>query len=131
MLQKQQAQVEDETSPIHPRNMQKLNRELELVGKEYRCVKRYQDPMRESLVRCLEKRTRPSATHSMSTLAVPTTIDVMIPHHEQREAAHKHHHLKTIALRRSVSCTQNTTESPALPFPWNATAFLERMFNHN
>ncbi|KAI8874643.1 hypothetical protein K501DRAFT_251550 [Backusella circina FSU 941] len=51
LLQRQQAQVEDETSPIHPRNMQKLNKELELVGKEYRCVKRYQDPMRESLVR--------------------------------------------------------------------------------
>ncbi|KAI8357793.1 hypothetical protein BD560DRAFT_307547, partial [Blakeslea trispora] len=35
MLQKQQCSVQDETSPFHPRNIQKLNKELDAISRQY------------------------------------------------------------------------------------------------
>jgi hypothetical protein len=80
MLQRQQVQVEDETSALHPRNMLKINKELECLSKQYKCLKRYQDPMRASLVRCLEKKSKKPESrlqlgankYSMSMAIIPT-----------------------------------------------------------
>lgn len=185
LLQKQQALVEDENSPVHPRNMHKLNREFDMVGREYRCIKRYEDPMRVSLMRCVEKLDSlpPSSPpqkpvnpqvarlqlganqHSMSTSIVPTISSAVtaaaaaattntntnIPHLEQRQIAHRHHHLKSIALSRT---TKNYKRQSTIPpstaldgsskqtstnqggnvftgFPWNAAAIIDRIFSNS
>lgn len=160
MLQRQQSQVQDETSPIHPRNMQRINKEIEILSREYKCLKRYQDPMKDSLIRCLENLMKPSKmnrnqlganNYSMSSSVIPTVITttvannhyaaldkkLFIPHMEQRQIAHRHHHLKSIALSRSnqhevlnISDQTNPNDKHVLGFSWNATtAFLDRMFN--
>ncbi|CAO0790585.1 unnamed protein product [Mucor circinelloides] len=187
LLQKQQALAEDEDSPIHPRNMHKLNREFDMVGREYRCIKRYEDPMQVSLMRCIEKLESlppPSASsppqkpvnpqlarlqlganqHSMSTSIVPTISNAVtaaaaastntntntnIPHLEQRQIAHRHHHLKSIALsrttknyKRQTSISPNALDSNSKQasndsvgnmftgFPWNAAAIIDRIFSN-
>ncbi|KAI8645293.1 hypothetical protein BD408DRAFT_412107 [Parasitella parasitica] len=175
LLQKQQALVEDENSPVHPRNMYKLNKELDMVAREYRCIKRYEDPMRASLMRCIvnldsHKKAATSANphqlarlqlganqHSMSTSLVPTissalntttaTTNTAIPHLEQRQIAHRHHRLKSIALSRSNAnkrqshqsispnaCnnhgnSDNKSNGNVLAFPWNAAALIDRLFS--
>ncbi|CAO3650100.1 unnamed protein product [Mucor fragilis] len=187
LLQKQQALVEDENSPVHPRNMHKLNREFDMVGREYRCIKRYEDPMQVSLMRCIEKLDSlppPSSSsppqkpvnpqlarlqlganqHSMSTSIVPTISSAVtaaaaaaaatntntnIPHLEQRQIAHRHHHLKSIALSRTTknykrqsNISPNTLDSSSKQtsdnhggnvftgFPWNAAAIIDRIFSN-
>ncbi|CEP19193.1 hypothetical protein [Parasitella parasitica] len=177
LLQKQQALVEDENSPVHPRNMYKLNKEFDTVAREYRCIKRYEDPMRMSLMRCVGKLESHKAAatsvnpqqlarlqlganqHSVSTSIVPTIsstvnttttapFNTAIPHLEQRQIAHRHHHLKTIALTRSSankrqlhqSLSPNAHNSHANSnnksnshvfgaFPWNAAALIDRLFS--
>ncbi|KAG2192253.1 hypothetical protein INT46_009310 [Mucor plumbeus] len=184
LLQKQQALVEDENSPVHPRNMHKLNKEFDMVGREYKCIKRYEDPMRVSLMRCMDKLDSHEETatsvnpqlarlqldanhHSMSTSIVPTishvvantssvnnasTVTTTIPHLKQREIAHHHHHLKSIALTRTndfhkrqlqQSISPNASNSNSnnnnskqtsnsnvfAAFPWNAAAFIDRIFS--
>lgn len=52
LLQKEQSAIQDENSPSHPKNMLRLTREIEKMSKEYRCVRKYQDPMMDSLLRC-------------------------------------------------------------------------------
>ncbi|KAI7847701.1 hypothetical protein BDC45DRAFT_525300 [Circinella umbellata] len=121
MLQRQHCLVDDENNLGHPRNMLRLTRELERVGREYRCVKRYRDPMLESLQRCVmgnkqepeqqlqqhqphrlqgNSRTRsssvlPSSAHFQQEF--PT--DAHIPHLEQRQAIHRRQHqLKMLAV---------------------------------
>lgn len=154
MLQKQQSQVDDETSPIHPRNMQKINKELEILSKETRCIKRYVDPMRASLIRCSEKNTQKphpainrlqlgASKQFSSTSTLPTmngleqqqllnTLNSKrpIPHLEQRQIAHRHHHLKSIALSRSASDTDSSTTPTVTANTvnplWN---LLDRMFS--
>lgn len=148
-LQKQQSLVEDESSPIHPRNMQRLNKELEAVRREYKCIKRHQDPMQTSLLRCLEKidtndSSRKKLNHSMSTSIVPSLAPVNeVPptplHVEQREIVHRYHHLKTVALnnnhkRQALSvantneCQQQSTGGSLLK---NAFSFIDRILSNN
>ncbi|KAI9256014.1 hypothetical protein BY458DRAFT_519866 [Sporodiniella umbellata] len=112
MLQRQQAQTDDETSPIHPKNMQRLNKEWELVGKEYKCIKRYQDPVRMSLSRCLD--------HS------DTKQQTYVPHLEQRQIAHRHHHLKTIALSRAQQEQSNREDNNSYGL---ISSFFDRVFH--
>jgi hypothetical protein len=118
MLQRQQAQIEDETSPFHPKNMQKLNKELELVGREYKCIKRYQDPMKLSLSRCLLLTQQQEQTY--------------IPHLEQRQIIHRHHHLKSIALSRQQQQLQRQPEEQQQDNQdsYGLFSFLDKMF-HN
>lgn len=111
MLQRQQAQVEDETNPAHPRNMQRLNKEFELMGREYRNIKRYEDPMRSSLLRCMDK-------HNSHALLNP----------HPSLTAHRYQHLKGIALSRGVANPPPSNDH-LLGFNWNASALLDRMFN--
>lgn len=153
-LQKQQSLVEDESSPIHPRNMQRLNKELEVARREYKCIKRYQDPMQISLLRCLEKQDtkdsdRKQLNHSMSTSIVPslTIVNASPPpslHMEQREIVHRYHHLKTVALNNShkrhalsaintKECQQQYQQSGRGRggLLGNAVAFIDRIMSNN
>lgn len=148
MLQRQQ--VHDESS----RHLQKMNKEL---SREYKCIRRYQDPMKDSLIRCLEslmlqetKVNRNTLQHSMSSSVIPVIAAAVVNHHqvdtnkkcyvphlEQRQIAHRHHHLKSIALSRhhphqvlASSIDSNPHDKHVLGFSWNATtAFLDRMFS--
>lgn len=184
LLQKQQALVEDENSPVHPRNMHKLNKEFDMVGREYRCIKRYEDPMRASLMRCIDRLNLHKETaapvnpqlarlqlgadhHPMSTSIVPTVSHVVsntnpintastatttIPHLKQREIAHHHHHLKSVVLSRTNDSYKSQLQQSISPnaynsnnnnsnskqtsngnvftaFPWNAAAFIDRIFS--
>ncbi|KAI8058777.1 hypothetical protein BDF21DRAFT_348746 [Thamnidium elegans] len=144
MLQRQQSQLEDESSPMHPRNMQKINKELETLGRHYRSVKNFHDPMKDSLIRCLERlnmkpiSNNPAVTriqlganqHSISTSVVPT---MYVPHLEQRQIAHRHHRLKAIALSRTTnnqSLHENNSVDKNQSILGTTTAFLGRMFNN-
>ncbi|KAG2226138.1 hypothetical protein INT45_011755 [Circinella minor] len=123
MLQRQHCLVDDENNLGHPRNMLRLTRELERVGREYRCVKRYRDPMLESLQRCVmgnkqepeqqlqqhqhqphrlqgNSRTRSSSVlPSSSQFQQEFPTDAHIPHLEQRQAIHRRQHqLKMLAV---------------------------------
>ncbi|RCI03469.1 hypothetical protein CU098_011439 [Rhizopus stolonifer] len=71
LLQREQSSIQDENSPSHPKNMIRLTREIEKMGKEYRCVRKYQDPMMDSLMRCQQ-------------LSQPSTQSFMV---EQRKQA--------------------------------------------
>lgn len=102
--------------------------------------------------------------HSMSTSIVPTISNAVtaaaaastntntntnIPHLEQRQIAHRHHHLKSIALsrttknyKRQTSISPNALDSNSKQasndsvgnmftgFPWNAAAIIDRIFSN-
>ncbi|KAG2214294.1 hypothetical protein INT47_000850 [Mucor saturninus] len=148
MLQRQQVYEENNN-----RHVQKVNKEL---NREYKCIRRYQDPMKDSLIRCLESLIKQESTkvnrnplqHSMSSSVIPVIAAAAmvnqvdnhkksyVPHLEQRQIAHRHHHLKSIALSRhphqplASSVDSNSNDKHVLGFSWNATtAFLDRMFN--
>ncbi|KAL9546760.1 hypothetical protein MBANPS3_006506 [Mucor bainieri] len=99
LLQREQSLIHDENNIAHPKNMIRLTREMEKMGKEYRCVRKYQDPMMESLVRCqqaLDKTKQPPKKpmlqqRTFSTAVIPTIHNTAnaththdIPHMEQR-----------------------------------------------
>ncbi|CAO3699805.1 unnamed protein product [Rhizopus stolonifer] len=65
LLQREQSSIQDENSPSHPKNMIRLTREIEKMGKEYRCVRKYQDPMMDSLMRC-QQLSQPSTQSFMA-----------------------------------------------------------------
>ncbi|KAI9258257.1 hypothetical protein BY458DRAFT_492197 [Sporodiniella umbellata] len=70
LLQREQSSIQDENSPSHPKNMIRLTREIEKMGKEYRCVRKYRDPMMDSLLRCQNRMPAPSSILEQRKLAV-------------------------------------------------------------
>ncbi|KAI9342704.1 hypothetical protein BD770DRAFT_398522 [Pilaira anomala] len=138
MLQRQQSQLQDESSPTHPRNMQKTQKELDLLNREYKCIKKFRDPMKESLIRSLDRLKKP---HKQ------TAHPCYVPHLEQRQIAHRHHHLKSIAaaaavqqqqqqlivLNESLITSSSSSSPPAVVVDKGllgmTTAFLDRVFN--
>jgi hypothetical protein len=128
MLQREQTLVSDENSVSHPKNMLRLTREMERIGREYRCVKRYEDPMMASLMRCQQKRERPGLlnTRTMSSSVLPTKE--FRPHYDQRRQI-----LLNAALYKSEKDQQhypheynNIQDMEKKPAPWSA--FLDRLF---
>lgn len=131
LLQRQQSFVHDENNIAHPKNMIRLTREMEKMGKEYRCVRKYQDPMMESLVRCQEKqqmsnnkRLTMPIQRTFSTNIIPTTT--AIPHMEQRRQIL----LKTALLQQQQQQQQHFqgVEDDSNNNKWSATHLLERLF---
>ncbi|KAI9006688.1 hypothetical protein CLU79DRAFT_779349 [Phycomyces nitens] len=129
MLQRQHTLVDDENNLAHPRNMIRLTRELERMGREYRCVRRYQDPMMDSLRRCTisqstatagtgnnnhPRNVQPTASQSDSITSSSTR-----PHHALRR--------QLLTLKSPVQSVQNSSKQTAR---WSAGAFLDRMLNH-
>ncbi|RCI01789.1 hypothetical protein CU098_001532 [Rhizopus stolonifer] len=141
MLQKQQCSAQDENSPLHPKNVQKLNKELDTIKRQYRCIKRYEDPLRASLMRCIEKlepRNRQKLEQLPTSSSVPSLST--IPHLEQRQIAHRYHLLKEVALSHQSQQNLQSAYPPQIQlsseehqetsrFPWNAAAFLDKLFN--
>ncbi|CAO3612957.1 unnamed protein product [Mucor hiemalis] len=116
LLQREQSLVHDENNIAHPKNMIRLTREMEKMGKEYRCVRKFQDPMMESLKRCCQQ--RPSLqprTFSTSQLPAP------IPHMEQR---------RQILLKTALQHQQQQYEQVEddQSNRWSASQFLDRLF---
>ncbi|KAI8367833.1 hypothetical protein EDC96DRAFT_506236 [Choanephora cucurbitarum] len=87
--------VEDEQS-------QKLNKELEAISRQLRCIQRYQDPMRASLARLIEP-------HFVS--------------HEHPSIAHRYHRLKEVAQQQLTPVPQKEG------FSWSAAALLDKLFH--
>ncbi|KAI8391131.1 uncharacterized protein BYT42DRAFT_555730 [Radiomyces spectabilis] len=155
MLQKQHSLVDDENSLAHPRNMIRLTRELERMGREYRCMRRFEDPMMESLLRCMaqkEEEQRPQKMHprlaslgahqrTMSSSILPTASQsdsslAVKPHVEHRQAAHRRQLLlKSLASSNHLPnkhLSQQAVQSPNTPktgIRWSAGAFLDRMLH--
>ncbi|KAI9482557.1 hypothetical protein BDB00DRAFT_857354 [Zychaea mexicana] len=136
LLQRQHCLVDDENNLGHPRNMLRLTRELERVGREYRCVRRYRDPMLESLQRCAsagnvqqqEHNPHPRRlqvnhrTRSFSVLPSSSNgaydhpdNDHPIPHSEQRQAIHRRQQqLKLLAMANHHSNGGNSNHRHSL-----------------
>lgn len=154
LLQRQHCLVDDENNLGHPKNMRRLTRELERVGREYQCVRRYHDPMMESLQRCLEQqqqqqqqprmrlsqRTRSSAVlPTFAESAATTTTAHLEPHYEQRQAIHRRHlQLKMMAQQghshyHPVDPPPSPTQSAATGtlniIRWSAGVLLDRVWN--
>ncbi|KAI8884859.1 hypothetical protein K501DRAFT_284666 [Backusella circina FSU 941] len=122
MLQREQTLVSDENSVSHPKNMLRLTREMEKIGREYRCVKRYEDPMMASLMRCQQKKERPGLinTRTMSSSVLPTKE--FRPHYDQRRRI-----LLNAALYKNEKEQQHeyNEDVKKKPTPWSA--FLDRL----
>ncbi|KAI8145741.1 hypothetical protein BJV82DRAFT_23436 [Fennellomyces sp. T-0311] len=139
LLQRQHCLVDDENNLAHPRNMRRLTHEMERVAREYRCVRRYRDPMLESLERCLGKESPPqrlqpsNRTRSSSVLPTSHSHDIPAPHSEQRQAIHRRQHqLKMLAMNNNKNNSQPSTlaqSSTAMDMiRWSAGALLDRVW---
>lgn len=60
LLQRQHFLADDENNLAHPRNQLRLTKEMEHMNREYMYLRRYQDPMTESLIRVMEKKQNAS-----------------------------------------------------------------------
>ncbi|KAF7732079.1 hypothetical protein EC973_006334 [Apophysomyces ossiformis] len=148
MLQREHTFVDDENNLAHPRNMIRLTRELERMGREYQCVKRFRDPMVESLMRCMDQRKSsssssssstpssssghptapsivPSASQSESTLSTGSSFTTGQPHWEHRQASRRRHLQLLLEHQKSQAAAQSNTGG----IRWSAGAFLDRMLN--
>ncbi|GAA5802916.1 hypothetical protein HPULCUR_008391 [Helicostylum pulchrum] len=125
LLQREQTLIHDENHIAHPKNMIRLTREMERMGKEYRCVRKYQDPMMDSLKRVQQqqqqqqqqpqqKPEKPNYTRTISSsVLLPRTS---IPHLEQR---------RQILLKAALQHQQIDQENEN---KWSASQFLDRLF---
>ncbi|KAI9320610.1 hypothetical protein BX666DRAFT_1213569 [Dichotomocladium elegans] len=146
LLQRQHCLVDDENNLAHPRNMLRLTREIERVGKEYRCVRQYCDPMVESLRRCLQEQEQQEQQQqhrepirlqqrTKSSSVLPTSM-ALEPHALQRQAIHRRHlHLKLMAETANQPDTgllnagdASSTSSTLDMIRWSAGALLDRVW---
>ncbi|KAI8584440.1 hypothetical protein K450DRAFT_216433 [Umbelopsis ramanniana AG] len=114
LLQRQHFLADDENNLAHPRNQLRLTKEMEHVNREYMYVRRYQDPMSESLIRCMEKKQRNASAFSM-------------PHSPERRP---HSNLQRSLTSRSMQDTQATLDHTKR---WSSTAsnLLDRVLGSN
>ena len=117
LLQREQSFVHDENNIAHPKNMIRLTREMEKMGKEYRCVRKFQDPMMDSLKRCYQKNKKPvlQSRTTFSTSQLPTAIT----HMEQR---------RQILLKTALQHQQTQSNQEDDQNRWSAGQFLDRLF---
>lgn len=121
LLQREQSLVHDENNIAHPKNMIRLTREMEKMGKEYRCVRKFRDPMMESLKRCCQQERPALQARTFSTSQLPAAI----PHMEQRRQI-----LLKTALQRQQQQQQQYEQvvEDDQSNRWSATQFLDRLF---
>ncbi|KAH8553807.1 hypothetical protein BGW37DRAFT_518742 [Umbelopsis sp. PMI_123] len=114
LLQRQHFLADDENNLAHPRNQLRLTKEMEHVNREYMYVRRYQDPMTESLIRCMEKKQQNASAASM--LRTP----------ERRP----HGNLQRSLTSRSMQETQSSVDHTKR---WSSTAsnLLDRVLGTN
>lgn len=141
LLQREQSLIHDENNIAHPKNMIRLTREMEKMGKEYRCVRKYQDPMMESLMRCqqvLDTKKQPPKKpvlqqRTFSTAVIPTIHNTAtaththdIPHMEQRRQIL----LKTALHQQQQQQQQQQLQQRHEDYNnrWSAGNFIERLF---
>lgn len=76
----------------HPKNMRRLTKELDRVNREYRCVRRFEDPVQESFKRLGQK------------VACEKSI-------QDKQNNTKHHTIAATSISRSNSHSSNSTSS--------------------
>lgn len=118
LLQREQSLIHDENNIAHPKNMIRLTREMEKMGREYRCVRKYQDPMMDSLKRCQQSKSKP-VLHTR-TLSSSLIAQAPIPHMEQR---------RQILLKTALQHQQQNKEESENK--WSPSQFLDRLFFGN
>ncbi|OBZ88107.1 hypothetical protein A0J61_03862 [Choanephora cucurbitarum] len=127
LLQREQSLIHDENHIAHPKNMIRLTREMEKMGKEYRCVRKYQDPMMDSLIRCHEKQQQQKMPHKLHQRTHSSTqLSAPVPHMEQRRQIL----LKTALQKQQQEQEQHDESSLSLldGNRWSAGNLLERLF---
>ncbi|KAL1923563.1 uncharacterized protein VTP21DRAFT_8543 [Calcarisporiella thermophila] len=67
LLQRQHVLAEDPNHLAHPRNQRLLTKEMERLNREYACLRRFEDPLLESLQRCFARKQQPNVSHQVSS----------------------------------------------------------------
>jgi hypothetical protein len=113
LLQRQHFLADDENNLAHPRNQLRLTKEMEHMDREYMYLRRYQDPMTDSLIRCVKKQQR-------STLS---------PSHSESSAI-RHSHPQRSLSSRSIQDAHLTSDNTKR---WSNTAsnLLDRVLGSN
>jgi hypothetical protein len=113
LLQRQHFLADDENNLAHPRNQLRLTKEMEHMDREYMYLRRYQDPMTDSLIRCVKKQQR-------STLS---------PSHSESSAI-RHSHPQRSLSSRSIQDAHLTSDNTKR---WSSTAsnLLDRVLGSN
>lgn len=98
------------------------------VESEYRLIREYQDPMVESLVRCMLRKRRINVNRTMSSSAVHQLAPTPM-HTAQRLAAKRHHNTSSPRPTSPVTASpSNTSGSGLLGIRWStATSLWDRM----
>lgn len=101
---------------------------VEQVESEYRLIREYQDPMVESLVRCMLRKRRINVNRTMSSSAVHQLAPTPM-HTAQRAAAKRHHNTSSPRPTSPVTASpSNASGSGLLGIRWStATSLWDRM----
>lgn len=62
----------------HPKNMKRLTKEIDRVNREYRCVRRFEDPIQESFRRLNEKKAGVNSTPEIQMTATSTAATTIL-----------------------------------------------------
>ncbi|KAI8989950.1 hypothetical protein BDB01DRAFT_779458 [Pilobolus umbonatus] len=129
LLQREQTLVLDENSISHPKNMLRLTREMEKMRKEYRCVRRYQDPMMDSLVRC--QMSKDEAKHNdlprkafLNAHQRTFSSSILPTHSDTAEHTPHMEHRRQILLRTAMQQQHQQPQDNR----WIASTLLDRLF---
>ncbi|KAI8091443.1 uncharacterized protein B0P05DRAFT_568808 [Gilbertella persicaria] len=127
LLQREQSLIHDENHIAHPKNMIRLTREMEKMGREYRCVRKYQDPMMDSLIRCQQQK-KPHLLHQR-TMSSAQLAQNVVPHMEQRRQILLKAALQKQREQQEQQQQQQEEEESLLDgHRWSAGNFIERLF---
>lgn len=98
------------------------------VDSEYQLIREYQDPMVESLVRCMLRKRRINVNRTMSSSAVHQLAPTPM-HTAQRAAARRHHNTSSPRPTSPVTASpSNASGSGLLGIRWStATSLWDRM----
>ncbi|KAI8094477.1 hypothetical protein BDF21DRAFT_408825 [Thamnidium elegans] len=96
----------------HPKNMRRLTKELDRVNREYRCVRRFQDPVQESFRRLGQKVACEKSIHNNKQISTP--------------------HAAATSINRSQSHSSSTSSSSSSSYSSSAeqNSIIGRWFAH-
>lgn len=86
----------------HPKNMKRLTKELDRVNREYRCVRRFEDPVQESFKRLNQKKSCMNSTSHINTTTVATAILSRTDSHSSSNSSSNSSSLSSSAEQNSL-----------------------------
>ncbi|CAO3614223.1 unnamed protein product [Mucor hiemalis] len=97
----------------HPKNMKRLTKELDRVNREYRCVRRYEDPVSESFKRLNQKAAcarliQPQTNNPTPTSTTATTIKNKISNSASSSSISSNSNTSSNSSSYSSSAEQNS-----------------------